>query len=187
MGIKRIALLAMFLILAACGGEDTSTEPTVGDDPATTATSAVDPTLAPNTTVAGVEAPQLAGTSWMVKDYKLASGAITNVWKTDVTISFEDQTVSGSAGCNTYSGIWTTTGPYDPHESGQRDANDGQAVSISDLAWTEIGCDQDIMEQEGEILDHLNNTGRWLISDSDGSLNLRDAEGNFLLNANPAG
>ena len=108
---------------------------------------------------------------------------MTNVWLTEVTISFAaDGTVSGSAGCNDYEAIWTTSGVYDEFESGVPDPNDGQDLVLDSLSWTETVCDDEsIMEQESEILDLLERGRRWvLIRDN---FNLRDIDGAFLFEA----
>ena len=69
--------------------------------------------------------------------------------------------MSGSAGCNTFTANWSTSGVYDPHVPGQPDVNDGQAITFYELPWTEIACDNaDIMEKEGEILALLQTPGR---------------------------
>ena len=177
-------LLVVFgLVVTACGGS-TSADSTVGETiQATTA-----PTVAaiPTTSDEIVEAPELGGTSWLITTYTLPSGSITNTWKTDVTIAFApDGTFSGSAGCNEYQGNWSVSGPYDEFTSGIPDANDGQVLALNDLTWTELACeDGAIMEQEGEILDLLQRAGRWALIR--GSFHLRDAEGSFLFEAEPA-
>ena len=87
--------VAILVLLTACGGGDaepTSTPPTQSSRPAATsepaptsqpaATSRPATTTMPETTTAagGVDAPQLAGTSWSVNDYSQGPGMITNVW-----------------------------------------------------------------------------------------------------------
>jgi heat shock protein HslJ len=179
------ALTLIALLLASCGDTaddsvDTTLAPTTTTLPPTT-------TAAPTTTepAASVEAPVLADTSWNVVNYRLPDGTITNVWKTDVTISFSaDGIVSGTAGCNVYEGTWSVSGAWDAFESGVPDSNDGQELSLDSLSWTEMACEDDaIMEQEAEILDLLQHAGRWVLIR--GEFNLRDAEGGFLFNAEP--
>lgn len=185
--MKRPIRLALLLaLLMGCGGSASveSTTTAEGQSP-----QPVETTAAATTTsepAQSVDAPELAGTSWNVTDYSQGPGRITNVWKTTVTISFAaDGTVSGSAGCNTYGGTWEVSGPYDQFESGVPDPNDGQALSLTDLAWTEMGCeDEAIMEQEAEILDLLQRGGRWVLRR--GNFNLRTADGEFLFEAEPA-
>jgi len=183
----RPVLLVVAMVISACGGSevsgpDTDTE-TASDDPVTTVAPAA---TTPPTTVQTVDAPELDDTSWNVTNYRLPNGAYTNVWKTDVTIAFsKDGRVSGSAGCNDYEGTWSVSGTWDEFVDGQRDINDGQVLLLESLTWTDLACeDEDIMEQEGEILDHLQRAGRWVLIR--GSFNLRDAEGAFLFEAEPA-
>ena len=179
------SLTLVVLLLASCGdtaddSADTTLAPTTTMPPTATA--------APTTTepALSVEAPVLADTSWSVINYRLPDGTITNVWKTDVTISFSaDGTVSGSAGCNVYEGAWIVSGAWDAFESGVPDSDDGQELILDSLSWTEMACEDDaVMEQEGEILDLLQDAGRWVLIR--GEFNLRDAEGGFLFNAGPA-
>jgi heat shock protein HslJ len=183
----RLVLLVVAMVISACGGSevsgpDTDTEP-ASDDPVTTV---APPTATTPTTVQSVDAPELGGTSWNVTNYRLPSGAYTNIWKTDVTIAFsKDGTVSGSAGCNDYEGTWNVSGAWDEFVDGQRDANDGQMLTLGTLTLTDVACDDEaIMEQEGEILDILGRAGRWVLIR--GSFHLRDAEGSFLFEAEPA-
>jgi len=177
-------LVALVILVSACSSTDTVTS--------TTAAVADAPGIAPaSTTVASepaqtADAPELGGTRWNVTEYNQASGIITNVWKTEVTISFaEDGTVSGSAGCNGYQATWMVSGVYDDFESGVPDPNDGQELILNSLAWTEMACaDEAIMEQENDILGLLQRGSRWVLIRGD--LHLRDAEGAFLFKAESA-
>jgi heat shock protein HslJ len=177
--------IAAALVLAACGGADTVDEP----DPATQTSAAVTDAAPQPTTTApeGVPAPELAGTSWRVTDYSQGTGIITNVWLTEVTIAFAgDGTVSGSGGCNEYQGTWEAEGTYDEFVEGVPDANDGQVMTLTDLIWTEVACeDERIMEQQEEFFALLQRAGRWVIRY--GNFNLRSSDGNFLFEAEPAG
>jgi heat shock protein HslJ len=191
--LRLAALLTLvLLLLGACSGSeddgaDTTLAPTTTTVESTTTAATTTTTLPPTTTepAAPVEAPELADTSWNVINYRLPDGTITNVWKTDVTISFSaDGTVSGSAGCNVYEGTWSVSGAWDAFESGVPDSNDGQELILDSLSWTEMACEDDaIMEQEAEILDLLQDAGRWVLIR--GEFNLRDAEGGFLFSAEP--
>jgi heat shock protein HslJ len=185
------SLTLVVLLLTSCGDTaDDSADTTLAPTSTTIAATTTLPptaTAAPTTTepAASVEVPELADTSWNVIDYRLPDGTITNVWKTDVTISFSaDGTVSGSAGCNAYEGTWSVSGAWDAFESGVPDSNDGQELILDSLSWTEMACEDDaVMEQEAEILDLLQDAGRWVLIR--GEFNLRDAEGGFLFNAEP--
>jgi heat shock protein HslJ len=179
------SLIAAALLLTACGGGNMVDEP----DPATqTSDLPTDSALQPTATAPeGVTAPELAGTSWRVTDYIQGTGIITNVWLTEVTIAFAgDGTVSGSGGCNEYQGTWEAEGTYDEFEEGVSDANDGQVMTLTDLIWTEVACEDDrIMEQQEEFIALLQQAGRWVIRY--GNFNLRSSDGNFLFEAEPAG
>lgn len=171
------------LVLASCGG---ATEDSAGTTlaPATIALPRTT-TAAPTTSepAVSVEAPELADTSWNVFNYRLPNGSITNVWKTDVTISFSaDGTVSGSSGCNVYEGTWSVSGAWDEYESGVPDSNDGQELILDSLSWTDTVCEDDaIMEQESDIIGLVQDAGRWVLISEE--FNLRDAEGGFLFKA----
>lgn len=179
-----VLTIALVLLATACSNSDTGSPTT---EPTAVVSGSAPPVAQVTTTLAsdgeqGVDAPELGGTNWNVTNYRLESGSITNVWLTDVTISFAaDGTVSGTAGCNDYEATWTVSGAYDEFESGVPDPNDGQDLVFDSLSWTEAVCDEAIMEQEAEILDLLQRGGRWvLIRDS---FNLRDPEGVFLFEA----
>ena len=180
-------MVALVMLVSACGGSDTvaSTTGPIGQSGLAPATTLVGTTVASEPSQ-GVDAPELAGTNWSVTDYSQASGTITNVWKTEVTISFgADGTVSGSAGCNGYQATWTVSGAYDEFQPGVPDPNDGQELIFDSLSWTEMACDDDaIMDQEAEILDLLQRGSRWVLIR--GNFNLRDAEGAFLFEAEPS-
>ena len=162
----------------------------IGDDRADTTTTTTTTALSPTTTEPSttVEAPELADTSWNVIAYRLPDGSITNVIVRDVTISFSaDGHMSGSSGCNSYNsydGRWRVSGDWDAVEPGVSDPNDGQELSLPQVNTTTLWCSDDgIMEQGAIFHDLLRATGRWVLIDGD--LNLRDAEGGFLLSAEP--
>jgi heat shock protein HslJ len=86
---------------------------------------------------------------------------------TEITLSFEDGKVSGSAGCNTYFGAYKVEGE--------------DKLTFSDLANTEMAClePEGIMEQETQYLGTLRGaTGLRL---SDGELQIFSAGGGVLV------
>jgi heat shock protein HslJ len=189
MGRSISLVLLLSVLLSACGGSegDVTTSSFTDDMDATDASDMTSPPIQTTSTegAASTDAPELGDTDWNVTDYKLPSGTITNVWKTEVTISFSaDGTVSGSAGCNDFQGNWSVSGDWNEFEEGVPDEEDGQELILESLSWTEMACeDEDIMQQESEILDLLQNAGRWVLIR--GNFNLRDAEGSFLFEAEP--
>ena len=178
-------MTAALLLLGACGGGDNAdsdaTEPAAPGSPTIT-TSASEPTPPP-----AEDVPELGGTDWVLTEYVLPSGSITNPWPdTEITLRFDSGgKLTGSGGCNTYEAQFAVEGSYDPFESGIRDPNDGQLIEIHSLSFTEIGCTPDhVMEQESEFFDLLPMAGRWLLI-SEGSFSLRTVDGSLLLIASP--
>lgn len=183
----RIGLaLAVVVLAAACGGEET---PATAPSPAPTSppTSAAPATTATTTLAPAADAPLLGGTDWVVTEYVLPAGGLTNVWPdTEITLQFgDDGSVSGSGGCNDYQGTYQVEGPYDEFVDGVRDPNDGQAIRIDSLTQSAVRCEPDrVMTQEEEYLANLSGVGRWVVVRS--NLSLRTADGFSLINAEPA-
>jgi heat shock protein HslJ len=74
----------------------------------------------------------LEGTTWVLVD---------SIEGSEVTAVFEGGRVSGSAGCNTYEGAYEVV-----------PAAYNSLMTISDLAVTEMACDEEIMAQEAQYL-----------------------------------
>lgn len=94
----------------------------------------------------------LAKTSWNVTGYNNGKEAVVSpIIETNPTLVFgDDGTVSGSAGCNTYSGAYSIN---------------GESISIGTLATTRRMCiePEGIMEQELSFLTYLEKAETWLI------------------------
>lgn len=85
----------------------------------------------------------LVNTSWTV----LSIAGAPTLAQARPTMTFgQDATVSGSAGCNQYSGAFRT---------------DGDAIIIGEVSSTLIGCDGDRGGQEGAFLMALQGANRW--------------------------
>ena len=107
----------------------------------------------------------LVGTTWTLTT--IASGdAVSSVLNgTEVTAAFTaDATVSGSAGCNRYSGSYTWT---------------GDQLSFSPLASTKMACADDVMAQESAFLASMEQVASFAIEGS--QLTLADGSGALLL------
>lgn len=114
--------------------------------------------------VAPVALP-LVGTTWTLTT--IASGdAVSSVLDgTEVTADFTaDGTVSGSAGCNRYSGSYMWT--------------DDQ-LSFSALASTKMACADDVMAQEGAFLASMGRVASFAIEGA--QMTVSDASGALLL------
>jgi peptidyl-Lys metalloendopeptidase len=81
----------------------------------------------------------LAGTEWVLTS--LAGNA--PMQGTQITLSFEAESLGGSGGCNTYGGSYTAS---------------DDSLAVSDLYWTEMAClePEGILDQELAYLNALN-------------------------------
>ncbi len=76
----------------------------------------------------------LEGTFWLLTTTVTEDAAQSLVMDTEITAQFSDGQVTGSAGCNSYSGGYTV---------------DGQQITIGEIVQTEMACEgAGIMEQE---------------------------------------
>ncbi len=122
-------------------------------------------------TFAPMALPTLTG-NWDVVSVNNGNQAVVSLATgTSITLNFgEDGTVSGNAGCNTYSGTY--------------EAADGK-IKVSPLASTRMACaEQGVMEQETQFLTALQNAATYEFNNV--TLTLRDASGATQVIANPA-
>lgn len=89
----------------------------------------------------GAQKQALAGTTWKVTGFNNGQAAVVGVLTgTNPTLTFgADGTVSGSAGCNTLRGAFTT---------------EGSTIKLGPLATTKMACAEPagVMEQEGRLV-----------------------------------
>lgn len=105
----------------------------------------------------------LTGTTWRVEMLGPEAAVITAASKTALRID-PDGHVSGSTGCNSFSGQATI---------------DGSALTFSPLATTRRACDPPVMETETAILHALEDTRTWAM---DGKyLGLLDERGHYVM------
>lgn len=111
-----------------------------------------------------VEPASLAGTAWDVTGYNNGKQAVVSVLLgTEITLNFgEDNQVSGSAGCNNYSGSFEST---------------DTTVTVGALAATQRACvaPEGINEQEAQYLAALQNSATYEIAGD--MLTIRDNSG----------
>ena len=105
----------------------------------------------------------LAGTSWQATGINNGKEAVVSEAGTEkVTATFRaDGTLSGSGGCNTYSGTYTTAG--------------ADQITIGALAATEMACEEPAMQIEQMYFTALANVATYQIDGN--TLTLRDADG----------
>ena len=98
----------------------------------------------------------LEDTKWILESYGEEGAPKTVLEGTEITATFnrQDSQVKGSGGCNTYFGEY------------QAKKNE---LSISNLAWTEIGCldPEGVMEQEQRYLSALQAAESYTIEDGE--------------------
>ncbi len=146
MNARRLAALAMLtaLPLAGCASDSGS-----GAGSAT-----------------GATAPSLAGTSWELAEYAAEGETTLTAVPDDVraTADFTDDQISGSAGCNSFSGTYTT---------------DGDTIEIGPLATTKRACVPAVTAVESGYLARLGAATTFAIAG--GTLTLSDASGQVVL------
>jgi heat shock protein HslJ len=98
---------------------------------------------------------------WNVTGYNNGKGAVTSPTAgSTLTATFTADMVSGSSGCNTYTGGYKI---------------DGLSVTIGPLASTKMACEQPLMNQETAFLTALQTPG--MVEQSGASVSIRDASG----------
>lgn len=113
----------------------------------------------------------LAGTNWQVTDYAdpRNSTGMTNVLKdTALTANFSaDNVISGSGGCNSYSGTYQL---------------DGTSLTIpGPLATTAMACAEDVMAQETIFLTNLQAVQGYKLDDVEPKLHLLNDKGQVII------
>lgn len=110
-------------------------------------------------------APALEGTNWLLESFASADGQATAALEgVQVTALFADGQVSGSAGCNNYSGGYTV---------------DGSSLTVGPLVSTMMACIGPVMDQETAYLTALQSAASYAIVD--GTLQISDAAGQVVL------
>jgi len=93
--------------------------------------------------------PQLGGIQWKVTSFNNNRHAVVGViGESNLTMSFADGKVSGSAGCNNFHGKYST---------------EGSKLEVGPLATTRRACEEPLMTQEREFLAALASAVRWNI------------------------
>lgn len=82
----------------------------------------------------GTQRPVWIDVEWLVVGYRVADALMSPLASKAPTVRFDASgTVSGTAGCNRYTGQYTL---------------DGEELAVSPLASTRMMCAEDVMEQE---------------------------------------
>jgi heat shock protein HslJ len=92
-------------------------------------------------------AANLSGTSWKLVSYGPPASATPAAPSADPTLTFDkDGTVSGNAGCNTFSGKYTIS---------------GSQVSFGPMAATLMACSDALMQQEAAVFNVLTGSRKY--------------------------
>jgi heat shock protein HslJ len=103
--------------------------------------------------------------SWVVESYADAGGAaVQPIDGTDPAVVFRFARVTGTTGCNTFDGPYTTN---------------GNVAAIGPLASTQMACAEDVMVQESALLAALQGVSR--VQPRGARLELTNARGDVLL------
>jgi putative lipoprotein len=114
-----------------------------------------------NVNLEGHETTPWIGVDWLVVSYRVADTLTSPLASNVPTVRFDPSgTVSGTTGCNRYTGQYTL---------------DGEELALSPLASTRMMCSEELMEQEMAFLGTL----PWVAAASvlDGELVLTDLDG----------
>jgi len=106
----------------------------------------------------------LEGTDWVLAGLP-RQGAVVQTWvDAKINITFKDGTVSGSSGCNSFSGSYEL---------------DGNELILGPLAGTLRACEAEIMQRESDFLAGLDKIASYTIHRE--TLTMLDAEGNMVM------
>ncbi|MCB0195937.1 MAG: META domain-containing protein [Anaerolineae bacterium] len=83
----------------------------------------------------------LAGTSWVLSN---------SLPDTRLTVEFGNGTISGSSGCNTFNGSFSTSG--------------SNSISVGQLSTTQAACEEEVMEQEQDYVAALSSAQSYTIA-----------------------
>lgn len=118
------------------------------------------------TPVEGATTSELEGTRWTLVSYQDSTGATVDaIPGVDAAIQFADGSVGGTAGCNSFSGSYTT---------------DGNTLTIGPMASTMMAClENNIMEQEAAVQANLPAAATYTIEGD--TLTIANADGETTL------
>ena len=133
---SAVYLAAIGAVLVAACGEGTTNSDDSGASPSVTDVTLPAPDDDDSTPLTG---------SWILTSGHLDGEPLELVDGWDVTLTIADDQVSGRAACNGYGGTLATDDRL----------GDGGPFRVTDLSWTEIGCEPDVMLVEQQYLTAL--------------------------------
>lgn len=116
---------------------------------------------------------KLAGTSWKLVSYGLVEGQISAVEGIDTQLDFgSDGSVSGSMGCNRFSGSYSQK---------------GDSLTFSPIAVTEMACPEPQMTQESSAFQVMVETVKFKMKEDTLTIFSADGRSKLVLSADEAG
>jgi heat shock protein HslJ len=148
--VPGLLLVALILMLFACGCTTPPAVPTPTTVQTTLATPAPTPVQTPVATGPGTQA-DLAGVTWYLVSFNHGTGSTNVLPDTEITAIFEGNTVYGSAGCNQYSASYQGT---------------LNSMAIGTPASTKMSCSSPagIMSQENYYLSTLHGASSFMVN-----------------------
>ena len=150
-GLIAIVAIVAVLIFAGCIEEQS---PAPVSTPTPTATP---PTLTPTPTGSSLE-----GSIWTLTNFIAGSDVDVRspISGTTITARFEDGLISGTAGCNQYSGSYTAA----------------DKIVLNEMSWTEMLCmdPEGVMQQETQYLEILRDVTTFTIEENQLTLSTED-------------
>jgi heat shock protein HslJ len=111
-----------------------------------------------------VSAADLNGTSWTLVELNYGLPAAPDI---QATISFQDNQISGSGGCNLFNGSFTSGG------------ESPLWMTVRDMAATKKSCSEPVSKQESAYFTALQNVSHWGYEFGELSLSYVDDQGNL--------
>ena len=133
--VLAMAAVALVLVAAVVGGLLLSG----GDDESTVIAHDPDTVSQPDDPAIG-GLSELVASSWFLVGGTDRNGEVPLVDGWPITLSFDEETLGGTAACNGYGGSYTL---------------DGGSLTVRELSWTEMGCETSVMASEASFLQAL--------------------------------
>jgi heat shock protein HslJ len=117
-----------------------------------------------------VSLDELMGTSWVLEDLNFDQQPVLP--DTEISATFADSQVSGSAGCNNYNASVSDESP----DGGE---NNSQTLTVGPVISTQMACAEPVMDQELEYLTALQGVTQWYYLPARLALSYQTPEGEF--------
>ncbi len=143
--LRAVCALALTLLVACGSDSDLATgDDETSDDETSDSETADETTVDDGGEPIPIDLDALGATSWTLRFGGGPDGDIPILEEWPITISFDDGTISGTAACNSYGGMFDI---------------DGSEIFLDGIFFTEMGCEPDVMASESAYLAALLDVG----------------------------